>query len=81
MPARQVKHVLCWGLIGRAFQLLRNLLGKTVKPSMCIPDFIRKGTEIGNRFFTFFIFILICKYLGARNKKRTDPYLYSGTFL
>lgn len=54
--------------------MLRNLLGKTLKPSVCISHFISTGTEIGNRSLIL-IFVLTCKYLGA-SKKIKDGFLF-----
>lgn len=79
MAAGQLRHILLWVLIGGILQL-RNMLGKTVRPSICIVDFISTGTETRNRS-SFFAFILSCKYLGARKKKGRDSYLYSGSFV
>lgn len=75
MPVGQLKHILCWGLIGGVFKLLRNLLRKTVKPSIYISDFISMGSEVWNRS-SFFTFILTCKCLGARKNKLIVRFLF-----
>lgn len=45
-----------------------------MRPSICISIFISTGTDTRNGF-SFFTFILSCKYLGAR-KSTIDRFLF-----
>lgn len=74
LPTGQLKHILCWRLIG-VLQSLRNMLGKTVRPSICISIFISTGTDTRNGF-SFFTFILSCKYLLCARKNTIDRFLF-----